>query len=371
MVELADIFEQYAEDYLKKYGDNIPNSHRKAIYDIINCRKPSMGGTVYFCDNCQKFHYSNHSCGNRNCNKCQFDLTDKWIEKNSQMLLPVNHFLVTFTLPGLLRKYARKNQRIFYSLLLKTAAEALQKLAYDPKFVGGKLGMMAILHTWARNMVYHLHAHFVVSGGGLFEDDNRWLPANDEYLVNVQALSVIFRAKFRDALEKQAPDIFRIIPSKVWQQAWVVNSTPVGNGQATIKYLATYVFRPAICNSRILKLADGKVTFKYEDSNTKQWKTITLPVLKFMARYLQHVLPKGFIKVRYYGLYSFRKKKTVDNLKDILADPKKQSIKQVMDKSKKSNIMTCSDCGAVLRWVRDVKRGEQWTTAPPLMSSNK
>lgn len=368
MPELSDIFEQYEQAYLQLFGDNIPKSHLKAIYNIINCRKPNMGGIVRFCDNCQKFHYSYHSCGNRNCNKCQYDLTDKWIDKNSQRLLPVNHFLVTFTLPGKLRKYARENQRLFYSLLLKMGAEALQKLADDPKFVGGKLGMMAILHTWARNMAYHPHGHFVVSGGGLFEDEKLWLPANDDYLVNVIALSIIFRAKFRDALKKQAPDVFRLIPSKVWRDDWVVNCKAVGNGQTTIKYLATYVFRPAISNNRILKLKDGNVTFKFEDSNTKQWKTMTLPVLKFMARYLQHVLPKGFVKVRYYGLYSFRQSETVAYLKDMLADSKKLSVKQEINRKQKLKIITCPDCGSILRRIRDVKRGEQWSMAPPVMA---
>ena len=369
MVELADIFQQFGELYIQMYGENMPPSHRKAINDIINCIKSTMGGKVYYCDNCQAFHYSFHSCGNRNCNKCQYDLTDKWIDKNSHMLLPVNHFFVTFTLPELLREYARKNQRIFYDILLKTAAQALQKLADDPKFVGGTLGMLAILHTWARNMIFHLHAHFIVSGGGWFEDGNIWLKAKDNYLVNVIALSTIFRAKFRDALKKKAPQLFKCIPKKVWNTDWVVDCKPVGNGKATIKYLATYVFRPAISNNRILKLADGNVTFKYQDSNTKKWETMTLPVLKFMARYLQHVLPKGFVKVRYYGLYSFRQKEIVANLREMLTNNNKQADLLQTTKNQDKKVITCPDCGTRLRWISDVKKGGKWTTAPPIKSS--
>ena len=365
MIEVADILCSYGNIYLKKFGSNMPSSHKKTISDMVQCRTAKMGGQVYFCDNCNEFHYSFHSCGNRNCNKCQNDMAEKWLQNTSQRLLPVRHFMVTFTLPDSLRKYARKNQRVFYSLLLRISAQALQTLADDSKYVGGKLGILAILHTWTRILSYHPHAHLIVTGGGMFEDENLWLPANSNFLVPVKALSKIFRAKFRDELKKQEPEIFDDIPKDVWQKNWVVHSKKVGKGQTALKYLAQYIFRPAISNSRIVKFANEKVSFKYKPTNQNQWKIMKLSALEFIRRYLQHVLPKRFVKVRYYGLYAVKNKETLKMLKQQLEDEKMNQAKQAPEKSTQNKILTCPHCGKPLRWIKHVAKGEQWNHAPP------
>jgi len=216
-------------------------------------------------------------------------------------LLPTHYFLVTFTLPAELRPLARSHQRTIYNLLFGAASQALLKLAQDPRFCGGLIGMVGVLHTWTRNLRYHPHLHFIVTGGGLTHD-RRWRAARKDFLVPVKALSPIFRAKFRQQLGQN--DLFQQVKPQVWQQDWVVHSQPIGTGLAAFKYLAPYIFRVAISNHRIIKLENGHVTFKYKDSATKQIRFATITAAEFIRRFLQHVLPDRFIKVRYYGLLS-------------------------------------------------------------------
>ena len=362
-MELAHIFRLYAQAYLEKYGLKMPSFHLRAFRDIMLCRTQAMGGKTFFCDHCQKYHYSYHSCGNRNCNKCQNDLAQQWLENAKQLLLPVSHFLLTFTLPAEFRTFARKMQKLFYSLLLKTAAEALQTLANDPKFVGGKLGILAVLHTWRRDLSYHPHVHMVVPGGGISKNKNLWLPAQNKFLVPVRALSPILRAKFRDALEKENPDIFALIPQTVWRKNWVIHCKPVGNGQAVLKYLAQYIFRPAISNNRILKCEDDRVTFKYQDAKSKTWKIRTLPAMDFISAYLQHALPKGFVKVRYYGFLAHKHRETLAMLRTQLATH--EQYQPDIEPEPKKKIISCPTCGKPLRFVKEIRRGEQWINAPP------
>jgi hypothetical protein len=210
--------------------------------------------------------------------------------------LPVPYFLLTFTLPEELREVARSHQQQIYGLLFRTSAAAAQQLAQDQRFVRGTLGMIGVLHTWTRALIYHPHVHYVVPGGGLAADGDVWRPARDDFLLPVRALSVLFRAKFRDAL--QQTEFFDNVPADVWTQDWVVHCQPVGNGAAALKYLAPYIFRVAISNKRILRLENGAVTFGYTDARSGQRKTCTVTAEEFIRRFLQHVLPKDFAKVR-------------------------------------------------------------------------
>jgi ribosomal protein L37AE/L43A len=362
MIEFSEILRKFGREYLEKYKDKIPQNHLKAINDILICRRRENGGQVYFCKHCHRLIYSYHSCGNRNCNKCQNELADKWFDKSKERLLNVNHFLVTFTLFGLLRPYARSNQKLFYNILFKSASDALQEIAYDTKFAGGKLGMIAVLHSWARNLSFHPHIHFVVTGGGFFEDENIWLPSKDDFLVPVKALSKIFKAKFRDLLKNENEKIFRQIPYNFWKNDWVVHSEPVGSGEQALSYLARYIFRPAISNNNILSLGNGIVKFKFKNAKTKQWKEMELPVLKFIHRYLQHVLPKGFIKVRYYGLYAHAYKKRFKGLpvQRLVNSSKKKSIENKNDKSH-----LCSKCHNPLILIEEFEKTHFYSNGPP------
>lgn len=302
MSELAEIFRQYGSEYRAKYEQRMPVSHKVAMRAIEQCRTEQLGGHVYRCEACQISQYSYHSCRNRHCPKCQYQAGQRWFERQQQWLLPTPYFMVTFTLPEPLRKIARRHQKVIYHLLMQTAAAALQQLAQDRRFVGGQIGMIGVLHTWGRDLNYHPHVHFLVPGGGLSADGQEWLASRPAFLVHVKPLSRLFKAKFRIALQKT--ELFKQVPYHLWGQAWVVHSQAVGNGQAALKYLARYIFRVAISNQRIIKVAEGKVTFRYTPSGSKKSKLCTLLAEEFMRRFLQHVLPKGFVKVRYYGLFA-------------------------------------------------------------------
>lgn len=317
MSELAEIFQQYGCEYRAKYEQRMPASHQAALKAIEQCRTEQLGGHVYRCDRCQVSDYSYHSCRNRHCPKCQTQAGQQWLERQQQLLLPTPYFMVTFTLPEPLRKLARSHQQVMYKLLFQTAAAALQQLAQDPRFVGGQIGMVGLLHTWGRDLSYHPHLHFLVPGGGLSADGKHWLASRSAFLVHVRPLGKLFRAKFRAALQKT--DLFKQVPHQLWQQDWVVHSQAVGNGQAALKYLAPYIFRVAISNKRIIKLAEGQVTFRYTPSGSKKSKLCTLPAEEFIRRFLQHVLPKGFVKVRYYGLFAPGQRRRLKQANALLA----------------------------------------------------
>ena len=301
MVELATIFRQHGPAYRQKYSASMLPSQHQAIRAIERCRTEALGGHVYQCPDCGEVQYSYHSCRNRHCPKCQHNAAQQWLEKQKDLLLPTPYFMLTFTLPDGLRRVARRHQKLFYNLLFRTSAAATQKLAQDPRFIGGQVGMVAVLHTWGRTLTYHPHVHYLVPAGGVDKDGN-WLPARNAFLLPVKALAKIFRAKFRQALRKLP--CYEEIPSKVWRQPWIVHCKAVGDGASALKYLAPYVFRVAISNQRIVKMSSTHVTFRYRSTKTGKTKTCPLSAEEFIRRFLQHVLPKGFVKVRYYGFLS-------------------------------------------------------------------
>ena len=302
MPEVADIFRRYGPDYLQRFGPNLLPSHRRVLADLVDCRTPVLGGQLYQCNSCGREHYVYHSCRNRSCPKCHSADTAAWIEQRRQELLPVGYFHVTFTLPEQLHPFARSNQKLFYALMLKAAAASLIKLAADPHYVGGLLGIMAVLHTWARNLAYHPHVHCLVPAGGV-RPDGQWLDARGRFLVPVTALSKIFRGMFRDGITTALPDVQ--FPPSVWQRKWVVHCKPAIQGtDKVLEYLARYVHRIAITNGRILDIDNGQVTFRYKPTDESAWKIMTLTAEEFIRRFLLHVLPAGVHKVRYYGLWA-------------------------------------------------------------------
>jgi len=306
-LELAELFRAYGADYRKKYAHKLLPSHRQAMWAIESCRTERLGGQVYGCPNCQEFQYSYHSCRNRHCPKCQHAQTQNWLKVQQELLLPVPYFFLTFTLPSELRTLVRANQKTLYSLLFQASAEAAQKLARDPRYIGGQIGLVGVLHTWTRNLIFHPHVHYLAPAGGLHSDGQTWLPARQNFFLPVRALSKLFRAAFRHGLQKTK--LFEQVPSKIWSQAWVVHCKSVGDGQAALKYLAPYIHRVAISNRRLLafdnrgSMESSQVTFQFRASDTGQLKTCTLSVEQFFQRFLQHVLPQAFVKVRYYGFF--------------------------------------------------------------------
>jgi hypothetical protein len=301
MIEVADILRQHGASY--RASHTLLPSQERALRDIENCRTEFFGGHVAQCDHCGLLRYAYHSCRNRHCPKCHGEQVDLWLERQHSLLVPVPHFLLTFTLPAELRSLAFGHQKAVYGALLRCAASAVLKLTADPRWLGATPTIMAVLHTWTRAMLYHPHAHLLVSAGGLGADTQHWIGAkHPAFLVPVRALSVIFRAKMRDALKTLG--LYDLVSAEVWRKPWVVHSQHAGSGTKVLEYLARYVFRVAITNSRIEAFEQGQVTFRYRDNRTQQLRHLCVPAEEFIHRFLHHVLPRGFPKVRHYGLAS-------------------------------------------------------------------
>ncbi len=340
---------------------------------IENCRTEALGGQVYHCTPCDQFRYSYHSCQNRHCPKCGNEGATTWLARQRDLLLPVPHFLVTFTLPDSLRKLARSHQKLVYNLLFRTSAAALQKLACDPRFVGGQLGLVGVLQTWTRDLRYHPHVHYLVPAGGL-SADGQWLPAkHPRFLVPVKALGKIFRAKFRQALKKTP--LYPGVPPQTWKQNWVVHCEPAGSGQAVLKYLAPYIFRVALSNNRLLKLENGQVTFRYQDGPTKTQKLATLPAQEFIRRFLQHVLPHRFQKLRYFGFFRAQQRPRLQPLQALLAgtpkaeDPTPFSPTQDAPAEPHLKLIRCPQCGHPMQLVQRLLRQKPTSSPPPPIRS--
>ena len=321
MLEVAEIFRLHGPEYRAKFGERMLPAQRRAMQDIEQCRTAVLGGQLYFCVQCQEQRYSYHSCKNRHCPKCGNEQAHQWLAAQQSLLLPINYFLVTFTLPEELRALARSNQKLIYHLLFRASSAALLKLAQDPRFVGGRVGLLGVLHTWTRQLIYHPHIHYLVTGGGLTEAGS-WRASRADFLLPEKPLALIFRAKLRDELKKCG--LFALVDQRVWKKDWVVDCEPVGTGSAAFKYLAPYIFRVALSNNRLVSLVDGQVTFNYKESATDQIKSCTLAAEEFMRRFLQHVLPERFVKVRYYGLLAPRHRHLLVQVRQLLAANGKQ-----------------------------------------------
>ena len=302
MISVTDVFRRFADDYLSAHGAVLLPSHRRAIADILTCRTEALGGHRWRCDHCSAEVYSYHSCKNRSCPTCHRDQTERWLAARKAELLPCPYFHITVTVPAELRDMLRTNQRDGYAALMQATAEAVVELAHDRRYTGGTVGVLAVLHTWTQQLVYHPHVHCLVTGGGVSDDGRSWCPARPHYLVPTAALANLVRGKMVALLKKRRPDL--VVPEAMWRKPWVVHCTAWGNGaDAVLQYLARYVFRIAITSSRIVSLDDSGVTIRHRERASGRWLRTRLSGHEFMRRFLQHVLPKGLHKVRYYGLW--------------------------------------------------------------------
>lgn len=352
MIELAEIFRRHGPAYREKYGARMLPSHCRAMRDIESCRTETLGGHVYLCPHCERKQYSYHSCKNRHCPKCQGEAGQEWLERQEKLRLPIPYFLLTFTLPEGLRGIARRNQITTYNLIFRASAAATQQLAQDSRFVGGRIGMIGVLHTWARNLTYHPHMHYLVPGGGLAEDGENWIQSRKSFFLPVKPLSILYRAKFRDGL--RGTDLFEEVPAEVWTQDWVVHCQAVGSGVAALKYLAPYIFRVALSNRRLHRLTGDQVTFSYRDSVSRDTRFRTLRAEEFIRRFLQHVLPKGFVKVRYYGIFSSGKRCLLMAVRQLLGRFHAAILYREQAKRDRREL-TCPTCGKEMRWLQSIQ----------------
>ena len=310
-LELADILRENEQAFLSTH--TLCPVQLKAIRDIVACRTNQMEGHLSECDRCGYREQSYNSCRNRHCNKCQFIRQSLWAEKLKGKLLPGKYFHLVFTVPDSLNKLFYINQQICYSLLFKVAWSALKNLCSNPRFLGAQAGAVAVLHTWSSTMTYHPHVHMLVPAGGLSEDTMEWIKAKDGFLVPVKVLSKIYRARFCDKLKSMIVENVLVLPEGIdvnalhknlYNKQWVVFVKKTGKTvNHALEYLARYTNRVAIGNDRITNIENGRVTFRYKDPKTGKYnREMTLPVDEFIRRFMQHILPLGFYKIRYFGI---------------------------------------------------------------------
>ena len=317
MFEVADIIRRHGTALRAHLGSRLLSSQARALRDLVACRTAACGGQLTQCTACAQQVYRYHSCRNRHCPKCGGDQTARWLARHQARLLPCPLYLITVTLPAALRPLAFGHQAVVYGALMQCAAAALQTLAADPRWVGVPLGCIAVLHTWTRALLYHPHVHLIVTAGGLSADRTRWVsPKHPAFLVPVTALSMIVRAKMCAALNRAG--LLEQVAADVWTTPWVVHAQPAGNGARVLDYLARYLFRVAITNSRLEQIDDDHVTFRYRDNRTQAIRCATLTGVEFLRRFLQHVLPRRCTKVRYYGLWSATRRADLDHARTLL-----------------------------------------------------
>jgi len=291
-----------APDYRKRFGATMPPRHREVLQRLLACRTPALGGQLFQCPDCSGFLYRYHSCNDRHCPQCGQTDADQWLQRQrARLLLPTPYFLVTFTVPEALRRFIRSHQQVALDLLFACSAQALQELARNPRRLGADLGFLGVLHTWSRTLIYHPHIHYLVPGGGLSPDGRQWIAARPKFLLPVKALGAHCRTLYQARLRQAHPDLYAQVPAKVWKRHWNVDSRPAGSGENALRYLARYVFKTATANRSLRRLPGGQLEWCYRESKTGRRATIPLEPLEFLRRFLQHILPRGFARVRTFG----------------------------------------------------------------------
>jgi len=326
-IEVADIFRVYGRGYREARGDGMPLRQYRVMNAIEICRTSALGGHVDVCDECGLMRISYNSCRNRHCPKCQCLDKERWLESRKRELLPTQYFHVVFTLPEKLRAIALRNQKLIYEMLFRAVSETLKELASDEKYLGAQIGFIAVLHTWSQTLIDHPHIYCIVPGGGLSPDGARWISCRDAFFLPVKVLSRLFRGKFLHHFKKtyksgelsftgkiecfKEKAVFDELLSDLYKQEWVVYcKPPFKNAETVMDYLGRYTHRVAISNDRLVKMGEGRVTFRYRDSDDyNRIKLMSLEVFEFIRRFLLHVLPDGFMKIRHYGILSNRNKK--------------------------------------------------------------
>ncbi len=322
-LEVAEIFRRYSGAYEQQIG-RFSAAEQRVVHDITSCRTADLGGHLYVCDQCGVITERFNSCRNRHCPKCQKLERERWLEKRQQELLPVPYFHLVFTVPHQLNPLFLTDPKTLYNLLFRASADTLLTIAEDPKYLGAKIGFLAILHSWGQRLDLHPHLHVIVPGGGLSSDRQQWIASSRDFFLPVKVLSRVFRGKFLDEVKKMARESQPIFPSRLdprdqpgayqnwldelYAAPWVVYSKPpFGGAKRGLQYLARYTHRVAISENRLLRIENDRVVFEWKDyRDDSKVKPMSLDAVEFLRRFLMHVLPSGFHRIRYYGLFANR-----------------------------------------------------------------
>ena len=386
-LEVADIFRDHGDRWRRAHAGHLSLGQLKVMSAIERCRSAALGGHVLRCEGCAEIHIAYNSCRNRHCPKCQGAAAKQWLADRQAELLPVEYYHVVFTLPAPIGDIAYHNKAVIYDILFKASAETLTTIAADPKHLGARIGFTAVLHTWGSALTHHPHIHCIVPGGGLSPDAERWIPCKRGFFLPVRVLSRLFRRLFLEKLcqahrdgrlqffgqhcELADREVFAQYLAPLVNAEWVVYAKrPFAGPEAVLAYLSRYTHRVAIANSRLISHDEAGVTFKCKDyraNNGERYKTMTLAADEFIRRFLIHVLPSGFHRIRHYGLFaSHLRAKNLATLRTVLAVATAEPTPpQVLDNDAERCPYLCPTCGAPMRII---DRLEPLSRAPPSLN---
>jgi Putative transposase/Transposase zinc-binding domain len=384
-LEVADLVRAAGQAFIERSCSWIRWKHVKVLLAIVRCRTAILGGHLDECTRCGHRAISYNSCRNRHCPKCQAGARDRWLAARRQELLPERYVHVVFTLPRELAPLALQNKKVLYDLLFRTSAETLLEIARDPKHLGAEIGFFSVLHTWNQKLGLHPHVHCVVPAGGLSPDRTHWIKTRYAFFLPVKVLSRVFRGKFvaalrsafrEDRLRFQGcltplahPKTFAAWLRPLFRKDWVVYSKrPFGGPQHVLHYLGRYTHRVAISNHRLISFADGKVTFRWRDSaHNNEQKLLTLPLDEFLRRFLLHVLPKGFVRIRHFGFRAHRRRATSLPLCfQLLGSALQPQATQQTSTATASDLWFCPECGGPMAVIERFTAAQIQLRSPPL-----
>ena len=384
-LEVADLVRAAGDAFIERSRKWITWKHVKVLLAIARCRTAALGGHIDECMRCGHRAISYNSCRNRHCPKCQAEARDRWLEKRRCELLPTPYVHVVFTFPGELAPLALQNKKTVYDLLFHASAETLLAIARDPRHLGAEIGFFSVLHTWNQKLGFHPHVHCVVPAGGLSFDHNRWVKSHHAFFLPVKVLGRVFRGKFVASLKRAfqdgqlsfhgdlkllaQPKTFFAWLRPLFRKDWVVYAKrPFGGPEHVLHYLGRYTHRVAISNHRLVSLAEGKVTFRWRDSaHHNEQKLLTLSLDEFLRRFLLHVLPKGFVRIRNFGFLANRKRAMTLPLCFPLLGSAPQTEQDTSGVQNSSDLWRCPKCAGPMVVVERLTAAEMQLRSPPVV----
>ena len=382
-LEVADVIRAAGPAFLERARMGFSRQHWKALNGILRCRTAALGGHIDQCSACGKRVLSYNSCRNRHCPKCQANARHRWLDARRAELLPTRYVHVVFTLPHELAPLALANQKLIYGLLFRLAAETLLELARDPRLLGAEIGFFSVLHTWNQKLEHHPHVHCVVPEGGLAPDGSRWVRPRYDFFLPVKAMAKAFRGKLLDALRAAfaasqlrfpgqmkslaTPRAFAELLRQCCRHKWVIYAKrPFGGPEHVLEYLGNYTHRVAISNHRLVGLADGKVSFRWRDSaHHNKKRLMSLQVEEFLRRFFLHVLPRGFVRIRHFGLFANRLRKvSLETCRRLLEQAGAASVTEAVATTA-TTFWSCPECGGLMILIERLIPAQTYMRPPP------
>lgn len=375
-LEVADIIRAAGNSFIARHRNHLTWPQLKVLRAIRDCRTAALGGHLDRCSRCGRQAISYNSCRNRHCPKCQTNKRDQWLARQTQDLLPVPYFHIVFTLPHDLSALVLQNRKLLYDLLLRSSADTLLEVAADAAHLGAQIGFLSVLHTWGQNLLHHPHVHCVIPAGGLAPDGSRWIHTRPGFFLPIRVLSKVFRGKFAEALKNlfrrkklqfhgplkalAEPRMFAKFLRQLFRQDWVVYAKPpFGGPEHVLHYLARYTHRVAISNHRLLAFENDRVTFRWKDyAHRNKKRKMTVSADEFLRRFLLHLLPRGFMRIRHFGILANRcRAQLIPRCRQLLAEAPRPHLPTAVSVTQPA-VWACPECGGPMTIVERLSAGQ-------------